>query len=91
MIHEHFYYNCRYAAVTSLAVSFARPVGRLALRDLNILFQVCLGLSGLRVPVSLGVSSVSLRTVMNNVGSFALTFITVGLYSTLFSGWMGIG
>ncbi len=42
--------------------------GRLALRDLKILFQVCLGLSGLRVPVSPGVLAVSSRTVMNNVG-----------------------
>jgi len=33
--------------------------GRLALCGLNILFHVCLGLSGLRVPVSPDVSSVS--------------------------------
>jgi hypothetical protein len=43
--------------------------GRLAPCDLDILFQVCLGLSGLRVPVSLGVLAVSSRTIMNNVGS----------------------
>ncbi|HEU5092319.1 MAG TPA: hypothetical protein VFT30_06515, partial [Nitrospira sp.] len=42
--------------------------GRLALRDLNILFQVCLGLLGLRMPVSHGVSAVSSRTAMNNGG-----------------------
>ena len=42
--------------------------GRLALRDLNILFQVCFGLSGLRVPVSQGVLALSSRTVINNVG-----------------------
>ena len=42
--------------------------GRLAPCDLNILFQVCLGLSGLRVPVSHGVLTVSSRIVMNNVG-----------------------
>jgi hypothetical protein len=43
-------------------------VGRLAPRDLDILFQVCLAPSGLRVPVSPGVLSVSSRTVMNNAG-----------------------
>jgi len=32
---------------------------RLAPQGLNILFQVCLGLSGLRVPVSRGVLAVS--------------------------------
>jgi len=50
--------------------------GRLAFRDLNILFQVCFGLSSLRVPVSLAsrrsrgqsVLAVSSRTVMNNAG-----------------------
>jgi hypothetical protein len=42
--------------------------GGLAPRDLNVLFQVRLGLSGLRTPVSHGVSAVSSRTVMNNVG-----------------------
>ncbi|MBX3326150.1 MAG: hypothetical protein U0223_06665 [Nitrospira sp.] len=42
--------------------------GRLALRDLTILFQVCVGLSGLRMPVSHSVSAVSSRTVMNNAG-----------------------
>ena len=41
---------------------------RLSPQGLNILFQVCLGLSGLRVPVSPGVLAVSSRTVMNNVG-----------------------
>ncbi len=30
-----------------------RQTGRLAIRDLLLLFQVCLGPSGLRVPVSL--------------------------------------
>lgn len=68
IIHERFYCNRRYAAATSLAASFARPAGRLALRDLDILFQVCLGLSGLRVPVSHGVLAVSSRIVMKNVG-----------------------
>ena len=68
MIHERFSCNRRYAAATSLAASFARPTGRLAPRDLDRLFQVCLGLSGLRVPVSPGVLAVSSRTVMNHVG-----------------------
>jgi len=68
MIHERFYCNRRYAAATSLAASFARPVGGLAPRDLDVLFQVRLGLSGLHSPVSPGVLAVSLRTVMNNVG-----------------------
>jgi hypothetical protein len=67
IIHERFYCNRRYAAATSVAARFARPAGRLALRDLNILFQVCFGLSGLRVPVSHGVLAVSSRTVINNV------------------------
>jgi hypothetical protein len=44
------------------------PAGRLAPRGLNILFQVCLGLSGLRVPVSLGDCAISRRTVMNYAG-----------------------
>ena len=68
IIHEHFYCNRRCAAATSLAASFARPVGGLAPRDLDVLFQVRLGLSGLHSPVSPGVLAVSLRTVMNNVG-----------------------
>lgn len=44
------------------------PTGGLALRGLNVLFQVRFGLSGLHAPVSLGVLVVSSRTVMNNVG-----------------------
>ncbi len=68
MIHERFYCNRRYAAATSLAASFARPAGGLAPRDLDILFQVCLGPSGLHAPVSLGVLAVSSRIVMNHVG-----------------------
>ncbi len=42
--------------------------GRLAPRGLNVLFQVRLSRSGLRVPVSRGVLAVSTRSVMNNVG-----------------------
>jgi hypothetical protein len=44
------------------------PAGGLAPRDLNVLFQVRLGLSGLRAPISLGDSTISRRTVMNNAG-----------------------
>jgi hypothetical protein len=36
IIHEGFYYNCRYAATTSLTV------GGLDAQSVNILFQVCL-------------------------------------------------
>ncbi len=42
--------------------------GRLAPRDLDILFQGYLGLSGLHVPVSHGVLAVSSRTLMNHMG-----------------------
>ncbi|MBX3330994.1 MAG: hypothetical protein KF722_11365 [Nitrospira sp.] len=45
------------------------PAGGLASRDrdLDILFQVRLGHSGLHAPVSPGALAVSLRTVMDNV------------------------
>ena len=66
IIHDDFYCNRRYAAATSLGASFARA--RLATRSLNILFQVCLGLSRLRMPVSPGVWAVSSRTLVNNAG-----------------------
>jgi hypothetical protein len=42
--------------------------GRLAAQSIDILFQVCLPPSRLRVPVSRGVLAVSSRTAMNNVG-----------------------
>jgi hypothetical protein len=42
--------------------------GGLAPQDLNVLFQVRFGLSGLHAPVSRGDSAISRRTVMNNVG-----------------------
>jgi hypothetical protein len=42
--------------------------GRLAVRSVDILFQVCLPSSRLRVPVSLDDSTISRRTVMNNAG-----------------------
>ena len=62
IIHEDFYCNRRYAAVTSLTA------GELAARSVNILFQVCLPPSRLRAPVSPGVSAVSSRTLVNNAG-----------------------
>jgi hypothetical protein len=42
------------------------PVGELTPRDLNVLFQVRLGPSGLRSPVSPGDFAISPRTIMNN-------------------------
>jgi len=48
--------------------SFRIQAGGLAPRDLDVLVQVRLGLSGLRAPVSRGVLAVSSRTVMNNAG-----------------------
>jgi hypothetical protein len=42
--------------------------GGLAARLVNILFQVCLPPSRLRAPVSLAVSAVSSRTLVNNAG-----------------------
>ena len=62
IIHEDFYRNHRYAAMTSLTA------GGLAAQSVNILFQVCLSSSRLHAPVSLGVSAVSSRTLVNNVG-----------------------
>jgi hypothetical protein len=44
------------------------PAGGLAPRGLDVLLQVRLGLSARHAPVSHGVSAVSSRTVMNNVG-----------------------
>lgn len=42
------------------------PAGELTPRDLNVLFQVRLGPSGLRAPVSHGDFVVSSRTIINN-------------------------
>jgi hypothetical protein len=44
------------------------PAGGLAPPGLDVLFQVRLGHAGLRAPVSLGDSTISRRTVMNNAG-----------------------
>ena len=68
IIHDRFYCNRRYAAATSLGAGFRTQARGLASLGLDVLFQVRLGLSGLRARVSLGVLSVSSRTVMNNVG-----------------------
>jgi hypothetical protein len=62
IIHEGFYCNRRSAATTSLTA------GGLATRSVNILVQVGLLPSRLRAPVSLGVSAVSSRTLVNNAG-----------------------
>jgi hypothetical protein len=53
IIHERFYCNLRFAAAISLSA------GGLAVRSVNILFQVCLPPSPLRAPVSLRDSAIS--------------------------------
>jgi hypothetical protein len=72
------------------------PAGRLAPRGLNVLFQVRLGLVGLRVPVSLGDCVISRRTIMNNAGHTPQQIKTFDefshsrrrlLGSTGFTGW----
>ncbi|TKB67295.1 MAG: hypothetical protein E8D52_11950 [Nitrospira sp.] len=68
MIHDRFCCNRRYAAATGLAALYLQPGRQARPRGLTILFQVCIGLSGLRVPVSPGVLAVSPRTVMNHAG-----------------------
>jgi len=62
IIHERFCCNRGSAAATSLSA------GRLAAQSLNVLFQVRVGPSRLRVPVSQCGCAISRRTVMNNVG-----------------------
>jgi hypothetical protein len=47
---------------------YAVPTGVLATQSVNILFQVCLPPSWLRLPVSQRVCAFSRRTVMNNAG-----------------------
>ena len=51
------------------AVATHLTVGGLAARSVNILFQVCFPPSRLRAPVSLAVSAVSSRTLVNNAGN----------------------
>jgi hypothetical protein len=58
-MHEQFYCNCRYAAATRWPTVAYGQLGGLAPHDLDVLFQVRLGLSGLRAPVSPGVWAVS--------------------------------
>ncbi|MEO7859938.1 MAG: hypothetical protein ABIU05_05750 [Nitrospirales bacterium] len=62
IIHEGFYCTRRYAATTGLTA------GGLVAQSVTILFQVCLLPSRLRAPVSHGVSAVSSRILVNNVG-----------------------
>src|SRR5688572_26272535 len=50
------------------AVATLLTAGGLAAQSVDILFQVCLPPSQLRAPVSLGVSAVSSRTLVNNAG-----------------------
>ncbi len=68
MIHERFYYNRRYAAATSLRAEYGTQAGGLVAQSVNVLQGARLPPSRLRAPVSRGVSTVSSRTVMNNVG-----------------------
>ena len=62
IIHVGFYCTRRYATTTSLTA------GGLVAQSVTILFQVCLLPSRLRAPVSHGVSAVSARILVNNVG-----------------------
>ena len=62
IIHEGFYCNRRYAATTSLTA------GGLVRSDPQRTARVRIGASRLRAPVSLGVSAVSSRTLVNNEG-----------------------
>ena len=66
--HEDFYYNANTPLRQAWPWIPHGQAGGLAPHDLNVLFQVRLGLSGLHAPVSLGVSAVSSRSFMNNVG-----------------------
>jgi hypothetical protein len=62
IIHERFCCNRGFAATTGLSA------GVLAAQDFDILFQVCLSPSRLRLPVSPSDCAISRRTVMNNAG-----------------------
>ncbi|MBK9949073.1 MAG: hypothetical protein IPP12_18080 [Nitrospira sp.] len=59
IIHEHFYCNRQDAAATSLVARVRRPGGQARPSRPRRTVQVRLGPSGLRVPVSQGVLSVS--------------------------------
>ncbi len=61
-IHGGFYCTRRHAAPTGLTV------GGLTAQSVNILFKYASPPSRLRAPVSLGVSTVSSRTLVNNAG-----------------------
>jgi hypothetical protein len=68
MIHERFCCNHGFAAATSLHEFNGVQAGGLAACPLDVLFQVRLGFSRLRTPVSQRDCVISQRTVMNNVG-----------------------
>jgi hypothetical protein len=53
------------------AVTTHLDAGGLAARSVNILFQVCIPPFRLRAPVSLAVSAVSSRTLVNNAGYYS--------------------
>ena len=60
IIHERFYCNGGFATATSLHTGFRGvQAGGLGSQPLNILFQVCLGPSRLRAPVSPRDSAIS--------------------------------
>jgi len=68
IIHERFYCNRGFAAATRLAACFTAPSGRARRSGGQHPVQGCLPSSRLRAPVSLGDSTISRRTVMNNAG-----------------------
>ena len=52
----------------AVMLRYGMPAGGLVPRDLDVLFQVRLVLSGLHAPISPGVLAVSSRIIMNKVG-----------------------
>lgn len=61
-----------------LRLMASQPAG-LATHPLDILLQVCLGVSRLRTPVSRGISAVSSRTLLNNAGLGSSYLATKGV------------
>ena len=69
IIHERFCCNHGFAAADKPGRGgHGVQTGGLAVRSVDVLFQVCLPPSRLRAPVSLGDCAISPRTVMNNAG-----------------------
>jgi len=66
--------------------------GGLAVRSVNMLFQVCLPPSRLRAPVSRGDCAISPRTVMNNAGSSVLLagLVSLGYAAMLLAEGIGL-